>query len=213
MIALTFDDGPYIYEASLLEQFNAVGGKITLFVNGNNWDCIYNHVDTLQEAFTGGHQIGHHTWSHPDITTLTDAEFILELTQLETAFSNILGAIPTYFRPPYGSYNQDSLNVLTSRNYRYCAIWDIDSGDSLGLTVAESLVQLQEGFASGADYHVVLDHETYGPTVSEIVPWLINYVQSQNLQMVTLAECLGDPYSPYRPTTGQLGTPNASWTC
>jgi len=213
MIALTFDDGPYMYNTDLIQQFETAGAKLTLFVNGNNWDCIYNYATQLQTAYSHGHQIGSHTWSHPDITTLSASQFQLELSKLETAFSKILGTIPTYFRPPYGSYNQSSLSVLTAMHYRYSAIWDIDSGDANGNTVAQSESDIQSGFASGNDYHIVLDHETQSSTVSQIVPWLLNLVKSKGLKAVTLAECLGDQYSPYRPTTGLFGTNDSTWQC
>jgi len=214
-VAITFDDGPYIYDSDLLDQFAAVGAKTTLFVNGNNWDCIYNHADSLQRAYKNGHQIASHTWSHADITTLSASAFTTELKKLEEAIGKILGVTPTYFRPPYGNYNQAALNTLTSNNYRYAVLWDIDSGDSDGYSVSQSTAAISNAFAStGNNYHIILNHDTYGNTISGIVPWLLNFIKSKGLQAVTVAECLGDSYSPYRPYgSGQLGVPDSTWTC
>jgi len=212
-IALTLDDGPYIYESGLIDTFNAAGIKATFFVNGSNWSCIYDYASELQKAFTSGHQIGCHTWSHPDITTLTNAQFDLELSKLETAFGKILGQVPTYFRPPYGSYNQNSLNVLQSRGYLYSVTWDVDSQDADGVTVAVAMNNLQTELPLPGN-HIVLDHETQPYTISTLVPYLINYVKTNNLQAVTVAECLGDKYSPYRPSgTGVFGSKDSTWTC
>ncbi|KAJ7362376.1 hypothetical protein DFH08DRAFT_950649 [Mycena albidolilacea] len=44
-IALTFDDGPYIYLRSISDQFSAAGAKATFFMNGNNWDCILTPLE------------------------------------------------------------------------------------------------------------------------------------------------------------------------
>ena len=72
-VALTFDDGPYIYEGEIVNTLNNAGVKATFFVNGNNWDCIYddNVVSSLKAAHAAGHLIGSHTWSHADLTTLS----------------------------------------------------------------------------------------------------------------------------------------------
>jgi peptidoglycan/xylan/chitin deacetylase (PgdA/CDA1 family) len=60
-IALTFDDGPYIYTANVLQQLDAAGHKATFFMNGQNYDSIYNYEPQLQQMIAEGHQIGAHT--------------------------------------------------------------------------------------------------------------------------------------------------------
>ena len=60
-IALTFDDGPFDYTDSVLDQLDAAGMKGTFFINGQNWGNIYDHASTLQRADSEGHQIGSHT--------------------------------------------------------------------------------------------------------------------------------------------------------
>jgi peptidoglycan/xylan/chitin deacetylase (PgdA/CDA1 family) len=77
VISLTFDDGPYIYTQSIVDQLTAAGHQATFFQNGKlaqlemekgadkllgqNWDSIYNYNDTLKSMISGGHQIGSHT--------------------------------------------------------------------------------------------------------------------------------------------------------
>jgi peptidoglycan/xylan/chitin deacetylase (PgdA/CDA1 family) len=98
-VALTFDDGPYIYTEGLLDTLEAAGHRVTFFQNGLNWDSIYNYNSTLQRMIAGNHQVCSHTWSHADLTTLSTAEATLEMTELEVAFQAIIGMIPTYMRP------------------------------------------------------------------------------------------------------------------
>jgi len=62
-IALTFDDGPYNYEASLVQKLNAAGAKATFFVTGTLYGCIYSQRNTLKATYDAGHQIASHTWS------------------------------------------------------------------------------------------------------------------------------------------------------
>lgn len=61
-VALTFDDGPYIYTEDLLDKLEAVGFRATFFQNGNNWDSIYNYNSTLKRMIAGKHQIASHTY-------------------------------------------------------------------------------------------------------------------------------------------------------
>jgi peptidoglycan/xylan/chitin deacetylase (PgdA/CDA1 family) len=98
-VALTFDDGPYIYTDALLTALEAGGHRATFFQNGQNYDNIYSYNTTIQRMIAGNHQVCSHTWSHADLTTLTDAGIAKEMQELEVAFTNIIGKIPTYMRP------------------------------------------------------------------------------------------------------------------
>jgi peptidoglycan/xylan/chitin deacetylase (PgdA/CDA1 family) len=63
-VALTFDDGPFIYTNDLLDKLAAVGFKASFFQNGQNWDNIYNYNATIQRMITDGHQVCSHTYVH-----------------------------------------------------------------------------------------------------------------------------------------------------
>ena len=56
-------------------------------------DCIYNNWQLVQAIDAAGHQIGHHTFSHPDLTTLTQAQVASQMTLLNTQFSQIIGKV------------------------------------------------------------------------------------------------------------------------
>lgn len=56
--ALTFDDGPYDHENEMSNKLSKANAKGTFFVNGNNWECIYDQAETLQETYRQGHLIG-----------------------------------------------------------------------------------------------------------------------------------------------------------
>lgn len=211
-VAITFDDGPYQWMQQIANAFNNAGGHVTFFVNGLNWDCIYNNAETLQAVEAAGNQIASHTWSHPDITTLTPDQLSTELSKLNDALSKILGKIPVFFRPPYGSWDDQSLQVLQQQGFQYNVLWDIDSGDSLGASVASQMNQYNT--ASTSSSHIFLQHETYATTANDMVPFIINWANQRGLRMVTVAECLGQSLSSaYRITTGVPGTRDSTWVC
>lgn len=63
-VALTFDDGPYIYTSAILDVLRSKGVPATFFVNGANWDNILSDRSQalVRRMVAEGHQIGSHTY-------------------------------------------------------------------------------------------------------------------------------------------------------
>jgi peptidoglycan/xylan/chitin deacetylase (PgdA/CDA1 family) len=112
------------------------------------------------------------------------------MQKLENALVNIIGKKPTYMRPPYLATGGSVLSTMGSMGYRVITD-DVDAGDWNGYSVSQSEQQFTNAGASG-NGHIPLMHETYSTTVNQLVPWLINWAKSNNLKIVTVAECLGD---------------------
>ena len=110
-IAITFDDGPHPKETDkildILQKYNA---KATFFVVGKhvNW-----YTDSVVRASEEGHEIGNHTYNHPDISTLSQDQIKTEIKNCEEIILQKTGKKPTLFRPPFGNYNQNSLSELS----------------------------------------------------------------------------------------------------
>src|ERR1700709_2800841 len=73
VVALSFDDGPFALTSEMIDLFNAADIQVTLFVCGNNGgdyqtvgDSSMPYHDTILKAFNSGHQIGSHSFTHPD---------------------------------------------------------------------------------------------------------------------------------------------------
>ncbi|KAI8591125.1 hypothetical protein BDZ88DRAFT_412424 [Geranomyces variabilis] len=208
-MAWTFDDGPYINQGNIIQQLAAAGMKATFFVNGNNYACIFDadNVARLKALLAGGHQIGHHTWAHPDLATLTDTQINYQIRKLEDAFMKILGFSPRYFRAPYGSITTAATNVLNTLGLRHI-LWDVDSEDANGVTEATAQTNIASGLADGSAMHIILDHETIATTAATLVPWFIKTYGSK-YKFVTVAECLGDSANAYM----TVPTLDTSTTC
>lgn len=130
------------------------------------------------------------------------------MQQLEQATVNLLGVRPAYMRPPYLATGGSVLSTLGSLGYKVITD-DVDAGDWNGLTPAASEQAFQSAGTSG-NGHIPLMHETYATTVQELTPWLINWAQTNGLELVTIAECLGDAGGAYS-STGEAG--NGQTTC
>ncbi|KAF7323270.1 Glycoside hydrolase/deacetylase [Mycena chlorophos] len=212
-IALTFDDGPYDNLRSISDHFTAAGAKATFFWNGKYRDCIYNRVTDMQYAYNAGHLIGSHTWSHANLSALSTAQIQDEMYRVELAFSRILGIRPAFMRPPYGEYTGNVQSIAASRG-QALALWDTDTEDADGETVAYSEAVYNQVVSSNAKNALILEHETVSTTASTLVPYAINLFQSHGYNLVTLATCLGvSPYQIVGVPQTQSEPQQSSWTC
>ncbi|KIO18312.1 carbohydrate esterase family 4 protein [Tulasnella calospora MUT 4182] len=211
-VAITFDDGPYIWNTDIVDTLNANNAKGTFFVNGNNYECIYSseNEQRLKTAYNAGHQIASHTWAHLDWTKLSKEKLMSEMTRVDTALTKILGVKPAFVRPPYGNYNTASREVA-AENGQDIVIWDFDSGDSTGASVEESEKAYDNVANENPPTILTLNHETYETTAHQVLPYALNALKKKGYTFVTVAECLGG-MNPYAETT----TPeerDSTWRC
>lgn len=215
--AITYDDGPYDFQNNISDHLSSHNVHGTFFVNGNNWDCIYDPkiVRLLKHTFAQGHLIGSHTWSHPNISTLNADQLNLQLELVEIALKKILGVIPRYFRPPYGSYNEQNLQVLLKRGYKVIN-WSFDSGDSSGVSAEDT----KKAYKTLSEQNPItpqisLNHETHSSTAFDVTPYAVNVLQKVGYRLVSVSECLGlgTSLSDYYQYVGKPTERDDSWTC
>ncbi|KAF5318124.1 hypothetical protein D9619_012198 [Psilocybe cf. subviscida] len=193
-VALTFDDGPWIYMNDIVNTLDAAGAKATFFFNGKNWGCIYDtdRAKGVKYAYDHGHQVASHTWAHKNLATLTWDQIHDEMWRVEQALVKITGAYPAFMRPPYGSYNDLVLEASGVRG-QGVVIWDFDSGDSAGASATTS----KNSYNTIANNHpntiLTLNHETYEQTAHNVLPYAVQRLKSAGYKLVTVAECLGKP--------------------
>ena len=206
-IAITFDDGPFQYDNDLL---NTLGdNKATFFINGQNYGCIYDYADDLKRMSAAGHTIGSHTWSHKDLTTLSWDQLHDEFYRVEDAMTKILGLKPKYFRPPFGKYNDQVLQVAAQRGYTKMILWSDDTQDASGAPVWQSKQTYDN--INGQSGRIVLNHNVIPGTVYDVVPHALSVTGS--LQKVSIDTCLGSEGEwPYY-WVQNPGNRDGSWTC
>ncbi|KAK3824737.1 MAG: hypothetical protein J3Q66DRAFT_293469 [Benniella sp.] len=125
--AVSFDDGPGQLTDELLDHLDEQNLKVTFFMNGDNWHCIYSPESQrlLKRAFESQHQIAAHPWSHRDLEDLSDDEIREEMRKIEDAFRKILGVVPRYMRPPYGEHSKRVQKIMEEMGY-IMILWDVD---------------------------------------------------------------------------------------
>ncbi|KAF8173587.1 carbohydrate esterase family 4 protein [Mycena galopus ATCC 62051] len=211
-VALTFDDGPWIYLNQVVDTLNAAKAIGTFFFNGNNYDCIYHQAAQarVKYAYDHGHMIGSHTWAHLDLTTLPLANITSEMFRVQQALQRITGATPAFTRPPYGNYNNLVLQAATEQQ-QSLVIWDFEDDDSTGATVAQSEADYDKILAKHPASILTLNHETYKTTAYQVLPYAIAKLKAAGYNLVSLATCLGG-VEPYHSVVTP-GPADPSWRC
>ncbi|KAF5374529.1 hypothetical protein D9615_009071 [Tricholomella constricta] len=210
-VALTFDDGPWVYLYDVSKALVAANATGTFFFNGNNYACIYDadEIKRVRYAYDHGHQVASHTWSHKDLNTLTWDQIHDEMWRVEQALQRIVGVVPAFMRPPFGNYN-DLVRQASFIRGQKVVTWDFDSEDSIGATPAQSENLYDNIIAQRPSTILALNHEVYETTVHQVLPYAISKLQNAGYRLVTLSECLGLPA--YQ-SVGPPGIPDASWQC
>jgi cellulose synthase/poly-beta-1,6-N-acetylglucosamine synthase-like glycosyltransferase/peptidoglycan/xylan/chitin deacetylase (PgdA/CDA1 family)/spore germination protein YaaH len=98
-VALSFDDGPDPkWTPKILDILKEKNAKATFMLIGAE---AANNVGVMRRVVREGHEIGNHTYTHPDISEISQRQLDLEVKLTERLFASKLGVQPLYFRPPY----------------------------------------------------------------------------------------------------------------
>ncbi len=177
-VALTFDDGPHgTYTNSILDTLSQYGVKATFFTLGSQ-AAAYPSV--VQRAHSLGHEIGSHSYSHPDLNGCSATKIQNEISSTVSVLRTATGAGPTVFRPPYGNHN----STVRGAAGVPLILWNVDTLDwkSKNASAVTSHV-----LSHASDGDVILMHDIYGSTaeaVKSIVPALLE----RGFRLVTVSE-------------------------
>jgi len=107
-VAISFDDGPDPeWTPKILDILKQYGVKGTFFMIG---EPAQDNVSVMQRVYREGHEIGNHTYTHPDISEISERQVDLQLNVTESLFGAELGVRPVYFRPPYSIDQEPDTN-------------------------------------------------------------------------------------------------------
>ncbi|EJD50159.1 carbohydrate esterase family 4 protein [Auricularia subglabra TFB-10046 SS5] len=211
-VAITFDDGPFIYEDELIPLLANYSAKATFFLNGNNYGCIYDddRVKTVRALLAAGHELGGHTWSHAHMAQISWDKVHHEMYLVAEALVKVAGVMPALMRPPYGEVNDRALAAVHARN-QSVIMWDFDSQDSIGATVAKSDSLYSEMAKKRPDSILTLNHSVLKNTVREVLPHALEVLSQAGYKFVTVSECLGG-IPAYQYTT-EPAEKDDTWKC
>lgn len=197
-IALTFDDGPSAYTEDLLDLLDSEDVRATFFVCGGNLDSDqitgHGNPSILRRMIMSGHQIGSHTWGHPDLATMDEEQALTHMFKNEQALLSVLGVVPTYLRPPYLSTTDETLDVMDELGYHVVNL-DLDTSDwaSDYAAAEQNFLNAVKSSDPRTSSHIVLAHDIHERTAHEFAEFIIREGKAAGYRFVTVGECLGDP--------------------
>ena len=125
-VALTIDDGPGpVYTPQILRVLAEHGVTATFSMVGQN---VASYPAIAREVAAAGHAIANHTWSHPDLPTLSPAMVRDEITRAAGAIHDATGQVPTLFRAPYGAWSPALLDYCAGQGLTPLD-WSVDPRD------------------------------------------------------------------------------------
>jgi peptidoglycan/xylan/chitin deacetylase (PgdA/CDA1 family) len=196
-VALTFDAGADRgYAEEILDTLAEYGVKASFGITGHWAD---ENPDLVKRMVDEGHMIFNHTWSHRSFTgystsswdegVLSSDERATEITDTAEIISKIADGYDTapYFRPPYGDLDDSVLADVATDGYWVTVMWTCDSLGWNGASVDQIIERCGTSATAG---DIILMHVGAESLDAEALPALIETLQSEGLEMVTVEELL-----------------------
>lgn len=183
-IALTFDDGPNPETTpKLLKILDARGIKATFFVVGTR---AAENPELLRRMAADGHEIGNHSWNHPQLPKVSVEEADRQITQASAAIQAATGKEPIYLRPPYGAMNNTLRKHLEDKFGLTMVYW---SADSLDWKNRDAQAIYDKVMAQTRPGGIILMHDIHATTVAA-VPRVVDALIAKGYKFVTVSQLI-----------------------
>ena len=183
-VALTFDDGPHpTLTPRLLDILDEKNVRATFYILGNK---VARNAALIKRIRGEGHEIGNHSWSHPNLANRSDSAILSELKRTSDAIYNASGKRPTTMRPPYGALSMRQRRLVNSELGMPTIMWSIDTLDYTGSSSATITNRVLRRAHNGA---IILGHDIQARTI-QAVPALIDGLKSRSFKFVTVSQLI-----------------------
>ena len=181
-IAITFDDGPSgRYTGRLLDGLKERNVKASFFLIGENAE---ENPVLVERIYKEGHLIGNHTYSHVQMTHLSEEAAVREIEKTDQVISAISGEHVAYMRPPFGASQRE----LEVRMEVLPVLWSVDPLDwtteNVDEIVSKVVTEVEEG-------DIILLHDCYASSV-EAALRIVDILQKEGYEFVTVDRLLID---------------------
>jgi cellulose synthase/poly-beta-1,6-N-acetylglucosamine synthase-like glycosyltransferase/peptidoglycan/xylan/chitin deacetylase (PgdA/CDA1 family)/spore germination protein YaaH len=215
-VALSFDDGPDPkWTPKVLDILRNKGVKGTFLMIGAE---AQENVGLMKRVVREGHEIGNHTYTHPDISEISKRQLDIEVKVTERLFASKLGIQPLYFRPPYDideepdtddqaapveRIQQDGYTIIGSK---------LDTNDwnenprKTPAEITQSIMEQLENMRTKPQFRgsIILLHDGGGDRSATVaaLPMLIDTLRAHGYQIVPVSSLLGKTTAEVMPRIG-----------
>ena len=203
-IAMTFDDGPSPETTPrLLDILKQRNIKATFFMIGQNAE---RNPTIVKRILAEGHEIGNHSWTHPQLSKLSDDRVTEEINKTQNAIKDASGYTPVLIRPPYGAITARQKEWIEKQFDLSVIIWSVDPFDwkRPGASVIEQ--RILAGARPGA---IVLSHDIHKQTV-DAMPATLDALAAKGFKFVTVSQLIAMNKPKSSPTPSPQSRPSGS---
>lgn len=203
-IALTFDDGPAkATTPRLLDLLAKRGVKATFFVQGIN---AHEFPDLIKREVAEGHEIGNHSWDHPNLGKMAEAAVRSQIERTQDAVFQITGTKPKLLRPPYGSFSEHQRKWANEQFGVKIIMWEVDPFDWKKPGPAAVTQRILSATRPG---YIILAHDIHASTVDAMAE-TIDGLLAKGFKFVTVSELIAMDRPKPKPSpsaSAPVGTP------
>jgi peptidoglycan-N-acetylglucosamine deacetylase len=171
------------YIPEILKILNGHQTKATFFFDGS-W--VKKNPDLARLIKEGGHEIGNHAYSHPDLKQRSKDETIVEISKTNDVIKETLGIKPKWFAPPSGSFNQVTIQVADQLDMK-TILWTVDTVDWRKPATSEMVQRVLTKVENGS---MVLMHPTR--PVAEGIGTMITKIKAKGYQLGTVSDLMSE---------------------
>ncbi len=187
LVALTFDDG-YCAECvkTLVRAVERTGARVTFCPNGTYAAAWEAQRRTIRKLLAAGQiTLCNHTFTHADLRKLDAASIRQELERNEAWIEKTFGVTSRpWFRPPYGAYDAEVLQVAGELGYTRIAMWSGTVADSNQRGEDYIVDAIRTWAKPGA---IILAHANH-PATANAFERMLKVLEGRNLKTATLPE-------------------------
>ncbi|MDO4794995.1 MAG: polysaccharide deacetylase family protein [Brachymonas sp.] len=213
-VALTFDDGPDpAVTPQVLELLDRYQAKASFFCIGV---AVQRHPDLVREIIARGHSVENHSHSHSPLFAFWGCgRMRQDIERLQQAVQGITGTWPRFFRPTAG-FRNPLLDGVLARTGLHLVMWTRRGFDTRCRSAHTVRERLLRGLRAG---DILLLHdgnaartEQGEPLVLAVLPAVLQALQDQGLQAVTLRQGLAGLLDDAGPTP-ESAAPQSATSC
>ena len=196
IVYLTFDDGPdATVTGRVLDTLDRHNAQATFFVTGSR---VPSYPAVARRIVDEGHAIANHSWSHPVLTSLSDASISAQFRSTSDVVATVTGVRPTCYRPPYGAVDARVHRVAVESGLpnaewttggNHYGLWDVDTQD-WRRNLSRTRFELSK--VSAGD--VVLMHSIAPFSAQVFAEWMA--ANAHRFEFRALPGCGGDVFEP-----------------
>ncbi|KAB2647873.1 MAG: polysaccharide deacetylase family protein [Verrucomicrobia bacterium] len=183
-IAITFDDGPHgTNTPRLLDMLKQRKIHATFFMVGQ---CVAEYPAIVKRMVAEGHEVANHSWSHPQLSSMSEASVREQLQRTHDAIIAACGVAPKTMRPPFGAFTARQ-RAWSHGEWGYkCILWDVDPLDWKVRNAEHVKNEILKAAVPGS---IILAHDIHKSTI-DAMPETLDGLLAKGFKFVTVTELL-----------------------